>query len=87
MNALRDLSYQFLLMVHQAWSLESIVVYIKVTHFHLFFFYIVMEGLSVLFKRASNSSLFKGINCGNGMHLIHLQYTNDTLVLVLMASI
>jgi hypothetical protein len=55
--------------------------------FSPFLFYIVMEGLSILFKRASNSSLFKRINCGNGMHLIHLQYTNDTLVLVLMASI
>jgi mannosylglycoprotein endo-beta-mannosidase len=45
-----------------------------------FLFDIAVEGLSVLFKRASNSGLCKRINCGNGMHLSHLQYVDDTLV-------
>jgi hypothetical protein len=31
-----------------------------------FLFDIDMEGLSVLFNRASTSGLFKGIHCGNG---------------------
>ena len=82
MNALWDLSYQLLLMVDQARN--SILWVHRGLHqgdpLSPFLFDITVEGLSVLFERASNSGLFKGINCGNGMHLSHLQYADDTLV-------
>jgi len=44
-----------------------------------FLFDLVVEGLSVLFKRASIPRYFKGIDFMNGLSLSHLQYTDDTL--------
>ena len=42
----------------------------------------VERGLSELFKRASISGYFKGIDYGNELYLSHLQYADDTLVFV-----
>jgi hypothetical protein len=45
-----------------------------------FLFDIVVEGLSVLFQRASMTGLIRGIKLQNGDSISHLQYANDTLV-------
>jgi hypothetical protein len=46
----------------------------------LFLFLIVVEGLSVLFQRATTNDLFKGITFGDIFCLSHLQYADDTLI-------
>jgi hypothetical protein len=46
----------------------------------LFNFLIVVEGLSVLFQRATTNDLFKGITFGDIFCLSHLQYADDTLI-------
>jgi hypothetical protein len=45
-----------------------------------FLFNIAAEGLSVLFQRAANSNIFRGIDFGSNNFLSHLQYADDTLV-------
>jgi len=47
-----------------------------------FLFDIDRKRLSVLFKRASTSGLFKGIHCGNGMYMSYLQYADNILVFI-----
>jgi len=45
-----------------------------------FFFDIAVQGLTVLFNRASDSGYFKGLQTFPGHHITHLQYADDTLI-------
>jgi len=45
-----------------------------------FLFDIAVQGLTVLFNRASDSGYFKGLQTFQGHHITHLQYANDTLI-------
>ena len=43
-------------------------------------FDIAVQGLTVLFNRASDSGYFKGLQTSQGHHITHLQYADDTLI-------
>jgi len=45
-----------------------------------FLFDIAVQGLTVLFNRASDSGYFKGLQTFPGHHITHLQYADDTLI-------
>jgi mannosylglycoprotein endo-beta-mannosidase len=45
-----------------------------------FLFDIAVQGLTVLFNRASDSSYFKGLQTSPRHHITHLQYADDTLI-------
>jgi len=45
-----------------------------------FLFDIVVQGLTVLFNRASASGYFKGLQTAQGHYITHLQYADDSLI-------
>ena len=45
-----------------------------------FLFDIAVQGLTILFNRASDSGYFKGLQTSQGHHITHLQYADDTLI-------
>jgi hypothetical protein len=44
---------------------------------------ITVESLTILFNKALYSSYFKGLQTDPEHYLIHLEYTNDTLIFLL----